>query len=43
MSNYDPFAADYDILETEELYGGFDREPFGDDSLEFVWVARKPT
>jgi hypothetical protein len=28
-------------LETEELYGGFDREPFTDDSLEFVWVARK--
>jgi hypothetical protein len=30
-------------LETEELYGGFDREPFDDESLEFVWVARKPT
>jgi ubiquinone/menaquinone biosynthesis C-methylase UbiE len=29
-------------LETEALYGGFDREPLGDDSLEFVWVARKP-
>ncbi len=29
-------------LETETLFGGFDREPFGDDSLEFVWVARKP-
>lgn len=29
-------------LETEALYGGFKREPFDDDSLEFVWVARKP-
>jgi SAM-dependent methyltransferase len=29
-------------LETEALYGGFNREPFDDDSLEFVWVARKP-
>ncbi len=29
-------------LETEALYGGFRREPFDDDSLEFVWVARKP-
>lgn len=30
-------------LETEELYGGFDHEPFDDGSLEFVWVARKPS
>ncbi len=29
-------------LETEALYGGFEREPFGDESLEFAWVARKP-
>jgi ubiquinone/menaquinone biosynthesis C-methylase UbiE len=29
-------------LEAEALYGGFNREPFDDDSLEFVWVARKP-
>jgi SAM-dependent methyltransferase len=29
-------------LEIEALYGGFDREPFTDDSLEFVYVARKP-
>jgi hypothetical protein len=29
-------------LEVEALYGGFDREPFDDDSLEFVWIARKP-
>jgi Methyltransferase domain len=29
-------------LETEALYGWFDRRPFGDDSEEFVWVARKP-
>jgi SAM-dependent methyltransferase len=29
-------------LEVEALYGGFNREPFDDDSLEFVWVARKP-
>jgi SAM-dependent methyltransferase len=29
-------------LETEALYGGFRREPFGADSQEFVWVARKP-
>ena len=29
-------------LEIETLYGGFDREPFTDESLEFVWVARKP-
>src|SRR5436309_11319360 len=29
-------------LEVEALYGGFHREPFDDDSLELVWVARKP-
>jgi len=28
-------------LETEALYGWFDRRPFDDDSGEFVWVARK--
>jgi SAM-dependent methyltransferase len=29
-------------LEVEALYGGFAREPFDDDSLEFVYVTRKP-
>jgi SAM-dependent methyltransferase len=29
-------------LETEALYGWFDRRPFDDGSREFVWVARKP-
>ena len=29
-------------LEVEALYGGFAQEPFTDDSLEMVWVARKP-
>ena len=29
-------------LETEALYGWFERQPFDDDSREFVWVARKP-
>jgi SAM-dependent methyltransferase len=29
-------------LEVETLYGGFACEPFDDDSLELVWVARKP-
>ena len=29
-------------LEVEALYGGFAREPFGDESREYVWVARKP-
>jgi SAM-dependent methyltransferase len=29
-------------LETEALYGWFDRRPFDDESKEFVWVARKP-
>lgn len=30
-------------LETEALYGWFDRTPFDDSSREFVWIARKPT
>jgi SAM-dependent methyltransferase len=30
-------------LETEALYGWFDRRPFDEESREFVWVARKPT
>lgn len=30
-------------LEVEALHGGFAREPFGEGSLEFVWVARRPT
>ena len=30
-------------LETEALYGWFDRRPFDDESTEFVWIARKPT
>jgi SAM-dependent methyltransferase len=30
-------------LETEALYGWFDRRPFGEESREFVWVARKPS
>lgn len=29
-------------LEVEALYGGFEREPFGDESREYVFVARKP-
>jgi SAM-dependent methyltransferase len=29
-------------LEVEALYGGFQREPFDDASLEFVYVTRKP-
>ncbi len=29
-------------LELEALYGGFEREPFGEDSAELVWIARKP-
>jgi SAM-dependent methyltransferase len=29
-------------LEVEALYGWFDRRPFEDESLEFVYVARKP-
>ena len=30
-------------LETEALYSGFEHEPFDESSMEFVWVARKPT
>jgi len=29
-------------LETESLYGWFDRRPFDEASEEFVWVARRP-
>ena len=29
-------------LETEAVYGGFDRRPLDEESREFVWVARKP-
>jgi hypothetical protein len=29
-------------LETEALYGDFERTPFDESSGEFVWVARKP-
>lgn len=29
-------------LEVEALYGSFDGQPFDDESLEFVYVARKP-
>jgi ubiquinone/menaquinone biosynthesis C-methylase UbiE len=29
-------------LETEAVYGWFDKRPFDDESREFVWVARKP-
>jgi SAM-dependent methyltransferase len=29
-------------LEVEALYGGFGQEPFTDESLEMVWVARRP-
>jgi SAM-dependent methyltransferase len=29
-------------LEVEALYGWFDRRPFDDESMEFVWVTRKP-
>lgn len=29
-------------LEVAALYGGFEREPYTDDSLEMVWLARKP-
>jgi hypothetical protein len=28
-------------LELEALYGGFAREPFGDDSREYVFLARR--
>jgi SAM-dependent methyltransferase len=34
--------ADVADLEVEALYGGFNREPFTDESLEFVYVLRKP-
>jgi hypothetical protein len=30
-------------LELEAQYGGFDGEPFGDDSREYVFVARPAT
>ena len=29
-------------LEVEALYGGFDQEPYADDSNEMVWITRKP-
>jgi SAM-dependent methyltransferase len=29
-------------LDVEALYGGFRREPYTDESLEMVWIARKP-
>ena len=29
-------------LEVEALHGGFEREPFTDESLEFVYVTRRP-
>jgi SAM-dependent methyltransferase len=29
-------------LETEALYGSFDKRPLDDESTEFVWIARKP-
>jgi SAM-dependent methyltransferase len=29
-------------LELEALYGGFAGEPFGDDSREYVFIARRP-
>jgi YD repeat-containing protein len=29
-------------LEVEALYGGFEREPYTDESLETVWITRKP-
>jgi SAM-dependent methyltransferase len=29
-------------LEVEALYGGFEHEPFDEQSNEFVWIARKP-
>jgi ubiquinone/menaquinone biosynthesis C-methylase UbiE len=29
-------------FEVEALYGGFDREPFGDESREYVFVATRP-
>ena len=29
-------------LEVEALYGGFEREPYTDESLETVWITRRP-
>ena len=29
-------------LDLEALYGGFAREPFTDDSREYVFIARRP-
>lgn len=29
-------------LELEDLYGGFSKEPFGEESREYVFVARRP-
>jgi SAM-dependent methyltransferase len=29
-------------FEVEALYGGFQREPYTDESLEMVWIARRP-
>jgi SAM-dependent methyltransferase len=29
-------------LEVEALHGGFEHEPYTDDSLEMVWVTRRP-
>jgi SAM-dependent methyltransferase len=29
-------------LEVEALYGGFEREPFTDESMEYVYITRKP-
>ena len=29
-------------LETEAVYGWFDRRPLDDESMEFVWIARRP-
>jgi ubiquinone/menaquinone biosynthesis C-methylase UbiE len=29
-------------LKTESVYGWFDKRPLDDESIEFVWVARKP-
>jgi SAM-dependent methyltransferase len=29
-------------LEVDALYGWFDRRPFDEDSVEFVWVTRRP-
>ncbi len=29
-------------LDVEALYGGFDREPIGDETREYVFVATRP-